>query len=315
MDRLNLPSCLEASQRILIAGAGGGFDVYAGLPIYERLRSAGKSVFLANLSFAELRNTSAHELYPSLFEVNANTEGEEEYFPERSLARFLSQSLDTPTSVFAFDNVGARPLRLAYAHLASLLTVDAIVLIDGGTDILLRGDETNLGTPAEDAVSLAAVSSLEIPTLIVACLGFGVDAYHGVCHANWLENVAELTAQSAFLGATALIKGMPEVALYSDAVFHSELETQSRISIVNSSIVSAIEGHFGDFHRSWRTRASKLFISPLMTLLWAFDLAHVARRNMYLDLLRETETHREVLLAIEGFHAGVQCRSPEQIPY
>ena len=96
-------------------------------------------------------------------------------------------------------------------------------MIDGGTDILLREDEAYLGTPAEDVVSLAAAFSLEIPTSIVACLGFGVDAYHGVCHANWLENVAELTAQSAFLGAAALLKNMLEVGLYIDAVFHSEL--------------------------------------------------------------------------------------------
>jgi len=52
-----------------------------------------------------------------------------------------------------------------------------------------------------------------------------------------------------------------------------------------------------------------------MTLLWAFDLVPVARRNLYLDLLLETETHRDVLLAIEGFREGVQCRLPEQIPY
>lgn len=315
MDRLNLPSALEVSHRVLIAGAGGGFDVYAGLPIYERLRSSGKNVFLANLSFAELRSTSAVELYPSLYEVNANTQGEEEYFPERSLARFLSQRYGTATSVYAFDNTGGRPLRLAYAHLASLLAVDAIVLTDGGTDILLRGDEANLGTPAEDAISLAAVSSLDVPTRILACLGLGVDTFHGVCHAHWLENVADLTAEGAFLGAAALVRSMPEVGLYLDAVFHSELETRSRTSVVNASIASAIEGHFGDFHRSRRTHASKLFISPLMTLLWAFDLVAVARQNLYLDLLRETETNRDVLLAIEGFHAGVRCRLPEQIPY
>jgi hypothetical protein len=38
MDELRLPSAIENSQRILVAGAGGGFDVYAGLPVYERLR-------------------------------------------------------------------------------------------------------------------------------------------------------------------------------------------------------------------------------------------------------------------------------------
>jgi hypothetical protein len=315
MDRLILPSALEARQRVLIAGAGGGFDVYSGLPIYERLRSLGKTVFLANLSFAELRSTSAEEVFPALYGVNANTQGEEDYFPERTLARFLSQRLLEPISVYAFDNVGVKPLRVAYEYLVSLLNIDALVVVDGGTDILLRGNEANLGTPAEDAVSLAAALSVDVPTRIVACLGFGIDTFHGICHANWLENVAELTSQGAFLGAAALIPSMPEVALYLDAVFHAELETRSRTSVVNASIASAIEGRFGDFHRTRRTHTSRLFISPLMTLLWAFDLESVARRNLYLDLLAETESNRDVLIAIEAFHATVKCRLPEQIPY
>ena len=32
MDELRLPASLERSRRVLVAGAGGGFDVYAGLP-------------------------------------------------------------------------------------------------------------------------------------------------------------------------------------------------------------------------------------------------------------------------------------------
>ena len=54
MDPLRLPSILENCSPILVAGAGGGFDVYAGLPVYERLRSLGKDVFQANMSFTYL---------------------------------------------------------------------------------------------------------------------------------------------------------------------------------------------------------------------------------------------------------------------
>ena len=171
MDKFHLPTALEASRRVLVAGAGGGFDVYVGLPIYERLRSIGKTVFLSNVSFTQLRATTALELQPALFEVNLNTKGEEAYFPERSLARFLSQRLQESVSVYAIDNVGAKPVCSAYAHLVSALDIDAVVLVDGGTDILLRGDEASLGTPAEDAVSLLAIRSLDIPTRILACLG------------------------------------------------------------------------------------------------------------------------------------------------
>lgn len=45
---------LREAQRVLVAGAGGGFDIYAGLPLALALRASGKDVHLANLSFADL---------------------------------------------------------------------------------------------------------------------------------------------------------------------------------------------------------------------------------------------------------------------
>jgi hypothetical protein len=314
METLRLPAALEQCQRVLVAGAGGGFDVYAGLPVYERLRSLGKAVSLANLSFTLLDGTSARQITRALYEVEAQTEGEDEYFPERTLARFLSRRGE-PVSVYAFDKLGVAPVREAYAHLARALDLDAIVLVDGGTDILLRGDERNLGTPEEDMTSLAAVASLDIPTRVVTCVGFGVDTFHGVCHANWLENVAALATDGAFLGATALLERMPEVRLYLDAVNDAESATPERPSIVNGSVASAIEGRFGDYHRASRTRGSKLFISPLMSLLWAFDLPGVARRNLYLEHLAETESVWDVQRAIRAFHASVRRRAIEAIPH
>jgi hypothetical protein len=72
------------------------------------------------------------------------------------------------------------------------------VLVDGGTDILMRGDEAGLGTP-EDMSSLAAVAALPDSLVrLVACLGFGIDSYHGVCHAHVLENLAALQRAGAF---------------------------------------------------------------------------------------------------------------------
>lgn len=43
---------LADSRRVLIAGAGGGFDVFSGLPLYFLLRESGREVYLANLSFS-----------------------------------------------------------------------------------------------------------------------------------------------------------------------------------------------------------------------------------------------------------------------
>jgi hypothetical protein len=314
MDELCLPSSLETCHRILVSGAGGGFDVYTGIPIYAHLRAQGKEVFLGNLSFTELASTNAEALTPALYVVKANTIGQDVYFPERTLAAFL-QTRGDKVSIYSFVKSGVAAMREAYGHLVRLLDLDAIVLVDGGTDILLRGDEAGLGTPAEDMMSLAAVAGLDVPTRIVTCVGFGIDAYHGVCHANWLENVAALTESGGFLGATALLPTMPEVKLYMDAVRTADSDHRHRESIVNGSIVSAIEGRFGDYHRTQRTQSSRLFISPLMALLWAFDLMSVARRNLYLDRLEQTRNVWDVLLAIEEFRASIPSRKSESIPY
>jgi hypothetical protein len=240
--------------------------------------------------------------------------GQDFYFPERSLAQFLSRQGE-PVTVYAFEKLGVAPIREGYDHLVRSLDLDAIVLVDGGTDILLRGDEAGLGTPAEDMASLAAVAAMNVPTRIVACVGFGIDAYHGVCHAHWLENVAALTADGAFLGAAALLERMPEVRLYLDAVNAADMATPMQPSIVNGSVASAIEGRFGDYHRSRRTQSSKLFINPLMSLLWMFDLAAVARRNLYLGSLEDTETTWDIHLAIERFSESVRRRPWEAIPH
>lgn len=45
---------LASAERILVTGAGGGFDIYAGLPIALSLLHQGKEVHLANLSFSSL---------------------------------------------------------------------------------------------------------------------------------------------------------------------------------------------------------------------------------------------------------------------
>jgi hypothetical protein len=46
---------LDGVNNILVAGAGGGYDVFCGLPLCFSLKRAGKTVHLANLSFGGTR--------------------------------------------------------------------------------------------------------------------------------------------------------------------------------------------------------------------------------------------------------------------
>ncbi|MFB8007187.1 DUF1152 domain-containing protein [Nocardia sp. NPDC056000] len=291
---------LRDASSVLIAGAGGGFDIYGGLPLAVALEGLGKRVHLANLSFSDLRRTPLEDwLLPGVAAVTPETTGNDDYFPERTLARWLASTGREPI-VYAFPKSGVRPLRAAYAGLIAHLGVDALVLVDGGTDILLRGDEAGLGTPQEDMTSLAAVAPFDGLTRLVVSIGFGIDAYHGVCHAHVLENLAALQQQHAFLGALSIPRDSPEGAAYFAAVVHALNETPLRPTVVHSQIASALRGEFGDVHATDRTAGSELFVNPLMAMYLTVDLPALARMVDYLPLLEPTEHPYQVAQLIEA---------------
>jgi hypothetical protein len=306
---------LNKAQDVLIAGAGGGFDVFAGLPLYFWLRDAGKSVHLANLSFSELISCDGERPVPSLVRVLPNTSGSTNYFPEAHLARWLADRVgDTP--IYALERAGARPVLAAYEWLVEEFRPDTLILVDGGTDALMRGDEAGLGTPQEDMVSLLAAHTVTgVDRKHLVCVGFGIDAFHGVCHAHFLENVAALIESGGYLGAWSLTRDMEEFNLYRDACDFVSRRIPRQPSIVNSSIISAVQGWFGDQHATKRTEGSELFINPLMAFYWAFRLEQVAQRNLYLDRIRDTTTYQELSLVIEAFRATLsKPRAWREIP-
>jgi hypothetical protein len=305
MELLRLPFFreLEEAKNVLVAGAGGGFDVFCGLPLYFGLRSAGKQVHLANLSFSRLGRQAGRWLAPALVEVTADAEGWGSYFPERCLAQwFRDRGEEVP--IYCFPKVGVLPLAEAYVTLADELEVDTVLLVDGGTDSLMRGDEAGLATPEEDIASLAAVHGLEGVRKLLACIGFGIDTFHGLCHVHFLEAVAQLTEAGAFLGAWSLTVDMPEVALYREAVLAAHRAMPDAPSVVSSSILSAVAGKFDDYHVTKRTHGSTLFINPLMILYWGFQLDAVAERLLYPDSLYLTSTSEEVGTVIRRFRAS-----------
>jgi len=308
VNPLRLPffDALDPARHVLVAGAGGGFDVFSGLPLYFALAETGKTVSLANLTFSNLPPDSAgRQLAPALVEVTADSEGSQTYFPEKHLSQwFRDRGKEFP--VYCFHRVGPRPVTDAYRFLADHLGLDTAILVDGGTDSLMRGDEEGLGTPVEDMTSIAAADALDdakVPRKLLACLGFGIDTFHGVCHAHVLEAVADLARAGGYLGAFSLTPEMPAVRSFVEATEYVMEKTSARPSIVLTSILSALEGHFGNHHRTDRTAGSELFINPLMAMYWCFRLPHVARRVLYLDQIRHLEGFFDVQFRIEQFRS------------
>ena len=117
--------------------------------------------------------------------------------------------------------------------------VDAVVIVDGGSDSLMRGDEEGLGDPIEDHVSDASA----------------------------LRAIPELTRMGGFLGAMAIEPSSASFRFYRDLV-HYVFEHQRFHSVLAGAIAAAGEGHFGaevvpDLLER-RVKPGDLFLGPLM---------------------------------------------------
>lgn len=305
---------LKNAGKVLLAGAGGGFDVYAALPIAVALADAGIEVAFANLSFAPLESLDLDAwLDMNLAVIGPDTYCRPDgYFPERSLARWLGRN-GFPPLVYAFPRTGVRQLRAAYQQLITHLGATAVVIVDGGTDMLLRGDEADLGTPGEDMATLAALAGIAGPLKVAASLGFGIDR---VSHAQVLENIAAMTTDSSYLGAFSIPCLSRPYELYLDAVDHAQAETPTWPSIVHGQIAAALRGNFGDIELSERTRGSTLFVNPLMGIYFTFDLDGLAARNLYLAQIENTTSFDQIIVSIERYRDSLTAtREPLAIPH
>lgn len=303
---------LAKYDRILIAGTGGGFDIFSGIPLFLALREMGKKVHLASLTFADFRAIKAKKIASVCKKVNADSEGPK-YFPEGILAEWLkSRGMEQP--VFTFQRCGGRALAAAYKQLKAELDFQAIVLVDGGTDSLMFGRKSGLGTPEEDMLSIGAVFEVGGEHTYLASLGFGVDAFHGVSHSDFLENTALLSQEEAFLGTLTLLKNMSEAREFLHAVSFANRVYPERASIVCNSIASAIMGNFGDYHATKRTLGTELYINPLMATYFFYRLPALAQKIEFLPQIQATRSFEEVGQVINDFRAMVETRPRRQIP-
>ncbi|MEW6641008.1 MAG: DUF1152 domain-containing protein [Pseudomonadota bacterium] len=303
---------LESHDKFLIMGCGGGFDVFAGVPLAEYLMAAGKTVVFANVSFANLWLCGGERVTPVTWRVDRQS-SELPYFPERWLAEWYV-SRGQPSPIYAFAKSGVRPLSAALRWIVDHHGIEQIVLVDGGTDSLLFGDEFELGSVVEDAVSIVAAQEAARDRTLLAAIGFGVDDYHGVSHHSVLENVAQITADGRFLGAFSVTAGTQEARAYLDLVDFANRRQPEHASIVCNSIASALRGEFGNVHATRRTSGAELFINPLMTQYWTFELSGLVDRMVYAEALVQTDRLDEARRAIEQWREGAELRLRRPIP-
>lgn len=316
LNQIPLFQELESSDTILIAGAGGGFDVFAGIPLCINLQAQGKKVIIGNFSFTWFDQTTSEMVHPFCYKVK-NTDQDlslRNYFPEKYLKQWF-ENQDNDVEVFGFDRTGVVPLKEVYEYLIKKYSIDTIILVDGGTDSLMFGDEEGLGTPHEDICSMAAVYGTGIEKQFLVSVGFGIDHYHGVSHYHFLENVAEISRDGGYLGMFQLTREMQESKYYSDAINYANSRMAGMESIVSNSIISALEGFYGDYHKTNRTNGSRLWINPLMTIYWNFTLQSVIEKNKYYEYIKDCQSMSDLRGKLASYRTNLpDYRRKRNIP-
>lgn len=313
---LNLPILdqLLKCKNLLIAGMGGGFDVFCGLPIYFELQKHGINAHFANFSFSDIEQVDfGTRLTKTLVGITPNPGRVFPYFPEFHLVNWFKEKREEEITIWCFHKTGALPLTENYKILAEHLSLDGILLVDGGVDSLVRGDEAEFGTAVEDLTSLYAVSQLShIPTRLLTCIGFGAE--QNLTHAHILENIASLTKAGGFLGSCSLTPQMESYQAYDEAVTYVQSNEFQDPSVINSSIVSAVRGNYGDYHLTEKTKRSQLWISPLMQIYWFFDFDCVVNQNLLLPELEGTLLFRDALYKVIAKAETMTRRAATKIP-
>ena len=299
---------------VMLCGCGGGFDFVHSLTLYPELRRLGKSVVIGSYSFGdpnEITNATNvfYESGALARRVTADSIPDADYGPEVHVCSFLDlrYSASAPHFVHAYyARAFTVPLLTRfYRQLVEAHSVDAIVLVDGGSDSIMAGDEEGLGDPIEDAVSVTTVASLEeLKARVLITIGLGTDRFNHVSDVASLRAIAELTRLGGFLGSLSLEPQAEGSRFYRDCLEHI-YQRQGFRSVLAGTIASAVEGWFGRDEvppvLQERVRPGQLFLWPLMAMLWGFDVETVASRSLIATWIREC---RSVPDCYTAFYAG-----------
>jgi hypothetical protein len=182
------------NDNILIAGIGGGFDVFSGLPFLHQLKQTN-NVFLANYSFSDLNSlASDYKISESLYKVFPNNKNYLNfYFPEYFLSEYLEEFYKEKNHIFCFEKTGVVPLYDSYKKIIDENNIKKIILVDGGFDSIMKDFSKNNGTVLEDYISLAAIKKIivDYPDLEIKliCCGFGTEVEEKIDFDNRLASL------------------------------------------------------------------------------------------------------------------------------
>lgn len=142
------------------------------------------------------------------------------------------------------------------------------------------------------------------------CLNWGRGWYYAFVFSNRVIFIS--SAKKRIISSPSPARPVPSPALPEEAVLYVQGQPFQDSSVINSSIISAVKGEYGNHHLTEKTKGSCLRISPLMGQYWFFELSAVAEQNLYLPQIRDTHTFIETVYAFLAVKKVLAVRTNKQ---
>ena len=294
----------------IIAGCGGGYDLFCGLSFYHELfnKHNQNNIILINYSFTEkeiINNShNCKKLIDKCYVIDHTQINDQkyDYFPEHYLSKCLNKKIymliDYPTINQIIDSYKS----IIADSIGDINLIDQlnIYLVDGGSDSLMTGKEKELGTPVEDIMHMKAVHELKLNNLNInkylCILGANVDVGHLILVNDINDRIKHLE-NKCLISKKILQKGNDDTKFYID-IFE---KCNPRNSIVNSLIIASILGHRGYYtpeHLKTRFTDSIVDLSEMTCTFYIFDLNGVIEENIYYQQIDNNMNENEVDIII-----------------
>ncbi len=268
----SLADFVKEYKKILIFGAGGGGDSIGSLHIYYRIKELGGEPLLGSIVWER----SVVDPIPGPIPLEAMIDVEPiswsaalatgKSYALRPFGEVKPQLIRVASrlreKVLVIDaSKGAEGIKEALNSAKDVLGIRAAIAVDVGGDILARGCEKELWSPLADALSLAGLTSSNLPSL-VAVHAPGADGE--LSTENILRYISLIGSSGGLLGVTGLQKS--DVKILQDIL-------KEAVTEASAVPIHAFLGYSGE--KKIRSKTRTILISPIQLVTFLLETKKV----------------------------------------
>lgn len=281
-------------RNILVVGAGGGGDIVTASVFALKLRRLGFNTYISAppwerivvdsvpgpIGLDEVRNFVSRGDYYLVIDGSsyAVRGGKRVVFQASNVSRAVGE----PIYIYSLRG-GVEDAYRGLRELCGVLSIDLVVGLDVGGDILAKGFEDDLWSPLADQMTLSTLyrlaSSDSIPS-IIAVASPGADGE--LSREYVLERINELARLDGFIGALGFDRDDLEVF---------ERILSYAITEAGQVILDALRGNVG--WRVIRNGTRKVYIDVLSTIIFLLDTVAVYHESPVASAIIETKSIEE----------------------